>query len=66
VDIVLGGILVVGGVLGAQFGVGAGAKLRGEELRTALALLIIAIAIRLFYELVVTPEHIYSVIDAMQ
>lgn len=64
VDIILALILVVGGVFGAQAGIGAGAKLRGEQLRTALALLIIAIAIRLFYELVVTPPDLYSLIDA--
>jgi hypothetical protein len=63
VDIVLSGILVVGGVLGAQFGIGAGAKLRGDQLRTALALLIVAIAIRLFIELVITPAHIYTIVS---
>ncbi len=66
VDIVLASILVVGGVLGAQFGVRAGAKLRGEELRTALALLIIAIAIRLFFELVISPSHLYSILEVTQ
>jgi uncharacterized membrane protein YfcA len=64
VDIVLALILVIGGVIGAQFGVRAGSRLRAEELRTALALLIIAIAIRLFFELVVTPSDLYSVITA--
>ena len=64
VDIVLALILVIGGVVGAQFGVRAGARLRAEELRTALALLIIAIAIRLFFELVLTPSDLYSVISS--
>ncbi|HZT27729.1 MAG TPA: sulfite exporter TauE/SafE family protein [Pseudolabrys sp.] len=64
VDIVLSLILVIGGVIGAQFGVRAGARLRAEELRTALALLIIAIAARLFYEMVVTPSDLFSVISA--
>jgi uncharacterized protein len=64
VDIVLALILVIGGVIGAQFGVRAGSRLRAEELRTALALLIIAIAIRLFFELVVTPSDLFSVITA--
>jgi uncharacterized membrane protein YfcA len=50
-------------VVGAQFGVRAGARLRAEELRTALAALIIAIAIRLFVELVVTPSDLFSVIS---
>jgi uncharacterized membrane protein YfcA len=62
VDIVLALILVLGGVVGAQFGVRAGARLRAEELRTALALLIIAIAVRLLFELAVTPSDLFSVI----
>jgi uncharacterized membrane protein YfcA len=61
---VLALILVIGGVVGAQFGVRAGARLRAEELRTALALLIIAIAIRLLFELVLTPSDLYSVITS--
>jgi uncharacterized protein len=66
VDIVLSLILVVGGVVGAQFGINAGTKLKAEELRAALALLIIAIAIRLFFDLVVKPSELYSVIMAPQ
>jgi hypothetical protein len=65
VDIVLALILVIGGVVGAQFGVRAGARLRAEELRTALALLIIAIAIRLLFELTLTPSDFYSVITSL-
>jgi uncharacterized membrane protein YfcA len=62
VDFLLSFILVLGGVLGAQFGVRAGAKLHGEQLRMALAVLIIAIAVRLLIELVVTPSDLYSVL----
>ncbi len=65
VDIVLALILVIGGVVGAQFGVRAGSRLRAEELRTALALLIIAIAIRLLFELVLTPSDLFSVITSL-
>ena len=35
VDIVLAAFLIVGGVVGAQFGVRAGAKLRGEQIAAA-------------------------------
>ena len=55
-------MLIVGGVVGAQFGIRAGAKMRAEQLRAALALLIIAIAIRLFFELVITPSDPYSLL----
>jgi uncharacterized membrane protein YfcA len=60
VDIVLAMLLIVGGVIGVQFGVRAGARLRGEQLRLLLALLTLAIAVRLLYSLVVTPQDIYS------
>ena len=61
VDIVLAAILVVGGVVGAQFGVRAGAKLRGEQIRLLLALLVLAVALRLLWGLVVKPADFYSV-----
>ncbi len=66
VDIVLALILVVGSAVGAQFGARAGAKLKAEELRIALALLIIAIAVRLFFELVIRPNDIYSILQVSQ
>lgn len=61
VDIVLGLFLVVGGVLGAQWGVGVGSRLRAEELRAVLAGLLVIIALRLLSGLVLTPDHIYSI-----
>jgi uncharacterized membrane protein YfcA len=62
VDIVLSLILMIGGVLGAQFGINAGTKLKAEELRAALALLIIAIAVRLFFDLAIKPSDLYSAV----
>jgi uncharacterized protein len=61
VDIVLAAILVVGGVIGAQFGARAGAKLRGEQIRLLLALLVLAVALRLLWGLVVRPADFYSI-----
>lgn len=61
VDIVLAAILVTGGVVGAQFGVRAGAKLRGEQIRFLLALLVLAVALKLLWDLVVTPADFYSI-----
>ena len=61
IDIMLGFLLMVGGVVGAQFGVEAGRKLRGDQLRALLALLVIAVAGRLLVELVVTPAELYSI-----
>ncbi len=61
VDIVLAGLLILGGVIGTQFGLRVGAKLRGEELRLLLALLVLAVAIRLLIGLIATPDDLYSV-----
>ncbi|MBN9553774.1 MAG: sulfite exporter TauE/SafE family protein [Alphaproteobacteria bacterium] len=61
VDIVLAAILVTGGVVGAQFGVRAGARLRGEQIRLLLALLVLAVALKLLWDLLVTPADFYSI-----
>lgn len=61
VDIVLGLLLMVGGVIGAQFGVQIGRRLRGEQLRALLGLLILAVGIRFAIDLVVTPSERYGV-----
>jgi len=61
VDIVLAVLLLVGGVIGAQFGTRAGAKLHGEQLRSLLALIVIAVCAKLGYDLIATPEDIYSI-----
>jgi len=66
VDLVLGFILVAGGVVGAQFGVGVGSRLRAEELRVVLAALLVIIAVRLLAGLVLTPSDLYSVSTALQ
>jgi uncharacterized membrane protein YfcA len=60
VDIVLAFVLMVGGVAGAQYGAKAGQKLRGEQLRALLALLVLAVALRLAFDLFVRPPDIYS------
>ncbi|MCB1507852.1 MAG: sulfite exporter TauE/SafE family protein [Hyphomicrobiaceae bacterium] len=61
VDIILGLILMVGGVIGAQFGASFGQKMRGEQLRLLLALLILAVALRFGVNLVLQPAELYSV-----
>jgi uncharacterized membrane protein YfcA len=62
VDIVLAFILMVAGVIGAQYGVRVGQKLRGEQLRALLGLLVLAVGVRLAIALVVTPADVYSVV----
>ncbi|WP_245434124.1 sulfite exporter TauE/SafE family protein [Pseudolabrys taiwanensis] len=60
VDALLALILMVGGVIGAQFGVRTGQRMRGERLRLLLGLLVFAVGLRFAFELVVKPEDLYS------
>ncbi len=60
VDVVLAVMLLTGAVIGAQFGARAGARLHGEELRGLLALMVLAVCGKLFFDLLVTPDDIYS------
>lgn len=61
VDIVLAFLLMSGGVIGAQYGARIGQKLRGEQLRALLAMLVLAVGLRLAIELFVTPDDLYSI-----
>ncbi len=62
VDVVLAFMLMVGGVAGAQYGAKAGQRLRGEQLRALLAILVLAVALRLGFDLFVRPPSLYSLI----
>ncbi|HEX4892911.1 MAG TPA: sulfite exporter TauE/SafE family protein [Hyphomicrobiaceae bacterium] len=61
VDLVLALVLMVGGVIGAQFGTITGEKLRGEQFRFLLALMVLAVGIRMAWNLVTTPAEIFSI-----
>ena len=61
VDIVLAGLLLVGGVLGAQFGVRAARKLAPEKLRLGLAVIVLGVAIRLAIGLTWQPAELFSI-----
>lgn len=60
VDILLAFCLMVGGVIGAQFGAQAGQYLKGEQLRALLAALVLAVAVRFFFTLIVAPDDPFS------
>ncbi|HPG88160.1 MAG TPA: sulfite exporter TauE/SafE family protein [Hyphomicrobium sp.] len=60
VDMVLAMLLVTGGVLGAQFGAMAGERLRGEHMRILLAVLVLIVAMRIAFDLVVTPSELFT------
>jgi uncharacterized protein len=61
VDAVLAMLLLVGGVLGAQVGTRFGTRLRGEQLRFLLALMVLAVAAKLAYDLTIRPPHLYVI-----
>lgn len=60
VDIVLAALLICGGVIGAQFGSMSSGRLRGEHLRLLLAVLVVVVALRMGFDLVVKPDDVYS------
>ena len=60
VDVVLALLLLAGAVVGAQFGSRAGQYLRGEQLRGLLALIVLAVVAKLVFDLVATPEDLFS------
>lgn len=60
VDLVLAFTLMVGGVIGAQFGANAGQKLRGEQLRALLAILVLGVSLRLIFDLTSEPVNLFT------
>lgn len=60
VDVTLALLLMVGGVIGAQFGVIAGLRLKGEQLRFLLAGIVLLVALRLAWSLVSNPGELFS------
>ncbi len=61
VDAVLAVLLMIGGVIGAQFGARAGQRMRGERLRLLLGILVLLVGLRFAYNLVLPPEDIFSI-----
>jgi len=64
VDVVLALILLVGAVVGAQIGARVGLKLKGEQLRILLAMLVLVVCAKMAVDLVVEPDELYSVFPA--
>ncbi len=60
VDFVLALLLLTGGVLGVQVGVRLGQRLRGEQLRALLGAIVLAVCLRLAYDLFAAPADPFS------
>jgi uncharacterized protein len=61
VDALLALVLMIGGVMGAQFGARAGQNMRGERIRLMLGLLVLAVGLRFAFELMLKPDDLFSV-----
>jgi uncharacterized membrane protein YfcA len=61
VDIVLAALLLVGGVIGAQYGAMLTTRLKPDYLRLALAIIILLVALRMVLGLFWRPDEIFSI-----
>ena len=61
VDLPLALIILIGGVVGVQYGTRFGARMSGEYLRVMLAAVILAVGAKLLFDLTVPPDNIFSV-----
>ncbi len=61
VDMVLAVLLLIGGVIGAQVGTVIGAKLKAEQLRILLAIMVLAVCGKLALDLLIQPAELFSV-----
>ncbi len=65
VDVVLAVLLLIGAVIGAQVGVRVGMKLKGEQLRILLALMVLGVCIRMAYGLLSEPDELFSITEVI-
>src|SRR3546814_6861040 len=61
VDVILALILLTGAVIGAQVGTRAGTRLRGEQLRILLAMLVMAACSKPLLDRKSTPPDLFSI-----
>ncbi|MFY9239887.1 MAG: sulfite exporter TauE/SafE family protein [Roseovarius sp.] len=61
VDVVLAVLLLVGGVVGAQVGTVIGTKMKAEQLRIWLAIMVLAVCFKLALDLLIMPGELYSI-----
>ncbi len=60
VDLLLALILLSGSTIGAQFGAVAGKRLKGEQIRILLAIIVLVLTVKMFLDLVLTPSDLVS------
>ena len=57
---ILAVLLLIGGVIGAQIGARIGVKLKAEQLRILLALMVLAVCSKLAFDLLVQPAELFT------
>ena len=62
VDIVLAGLLLIGSVIGAQLGTRIAQFAKPEQLRLALAVVVLVIALNMLWGLTIRPDEVYTVV----
>ncbi|MEO1677724.1 MAG: sulfite exporter TauE/SafE family protein [Pseudomonadota bacterium] len=60
VDMMLAVLLLVGGVIGAQIGTQIGTRMKAEQLRILLALLVLGVCGKLALDLLIQPAELYT------
>ena len=60
VDIVLAALMIFGGVIGAQIGAKIGTIFKAEYLRGALAFIVLIVCLKIFLDLILTPNELFS------
>jgi len=66
VDPFLALTLILGSILGTHWGTLLGVKLPAEQLRLVLALVVVGVAIKMLWGLLVTPDELYSLSVLLQ
>lgn len=61
VDAILALLLLLGGVVGAQIGTRIGVKMKAEQLRILLAIMVLGVCLKLGLDLVLTPSELFSI-----
>ena len=66
VDPLLALTLILGSVLGTHWGAKMGVRLPAEQLRLVLALVVVGVAVKMLWTLLVTPAELYSISVLLQ
>ena len=61
VDILLAVLLLAGAVVGAQFGSKYSVRMKGEQLRALLAIMVLGVCIKILVDLITKPTDLYSI-----